>query len=428
MNQRSRKLLSMVVALVMVLGMVASTACAEAGVTITFWEWWSGKEDEYLNSILKDFTAKTGIQVETLPVQDMTKIMTAIAGGTPPDLCGVTSRTQLIEMARNGAALPLDELMARDQVSFDQFLPTVKDAYTIEGKVYGFPFLGFNFGLYCNNKLLKEAGFDHPPKTAEELIEYSKKLTKVDANGNIQQLGIFVDNWMTDKCANELFGAKFFDQKTQQFTLTDPGVIACLQWMRDINAGLDPQAVANFMASCGAGLTADGPFESGRVAMEYNGCWCVAFHQMNVPELDYTTIAMPASKDHPEKAGASMLEYNPYFIPAGSEHPEEAWQLLKWLCTDPGVVAGFADFCANIDHLVTYPEGFQSELFDNPNFKTFSDISQLDVAVPQTVYPHQSECDSLIANAQERLRMDPSLDILATMTALNDELNALIAQ
>ncbi|MDD3409845.1 MAG: ABC transporter substrate-binding protein [Eubacteriales bacterium] len=424
-----KKFLALLLAACMALGMV-SAALADEPVTITFWEWWSGAEDEYLQSILKDFTAETGIVVETLPVQDMTKVMTAIAGGTPPDLCGLTSRAQLIEMARNGAALAIDDYMARDSVTFDTFLPTIKDAYTIDGKVYGFPFLGFNFGLYWNKDLFAEAGLDPetPPQTAEELVEYAHKLTKVDENGKITQLGIPVYNWLTDQCVAELFGGKIYDAEKGEFTLTDPAVIAALQWMRDLYEGLDPQAVADYIASCGAQLTPDGPFESGRIAMDYNGCWCVAFHTTNVPNLNYGTCAMPASKDHPEKAGASMLEYNPYFIPAGCEHPEEAWQLLKWLCTNPTVVAKFADFCANIDHLTVLPEGYTSPLFDNPNFKTFIDLANNDLQVPQMVYPRQSECTARLYTVQEQLRLDPSLDILETMTALNDELNALIHQ
>ena len=426
MKNLARRILLAVVAAVLLLGTFLPCAlAADEPVKLSFWHWWSGPEEQYLLGVLADFTEATGIEVETLPVQDTTKIMTAIAGGTPPDLCMLTNRAQLYEIANNGGALALNAYMDRDGITMDDFLPSVKADYTIDGVVYGLPFLGFNDALFWNKTLFEEAGLDPdtPPTTMEEVAEYARRLTKVE-DGSIVQLGFYPNGFFIYFV--DLFGGKYYDAEQGRFTIDSDECVQTIEWMRSINSDLDPQEVVNFIASCGADLTPDAPFESGRVAMEYNGCWKVAFNAMNVPDLPYGTAAMPASEAHPEAAMSNILEYNPHFVPSGSEHPDEAWALISWLCCDKEVAANFGEFCANFSHLKELPEGFESSLFGDPRFQVFLDLANSENAHSLPLYESANECDALISTAVEELMMYPELDAAQRLGELNDELNAII--
>lgn len=60
---------------------------------------------------------------------------------------------------------------------------------TADGKLMAVPFANSNLLLYYNEDALKEAGFDAPPATWDELAEYTEKLTKKGADGTVERYG-----------------------------------------------------------------------------------------------------------------------------------------------------------------------------------------------------------------------------------------------
>ena len=396
-------------------------------VKLAFWIGWSGQEEAYLRGVLDKYTEKTGVEVETLIVSDSAKIVTAIAGGTPPDLVDLPSLGSLTPIIENGCALDLVPYMERDGITWDLFLPACEEAFVQpDGAVYGLPFLSFNDGLFWNKAMLQEAGLDakNGPATLEELAEYAKALTVLADDGSIERLGFYPNDRF--EYFLPLFGGEVYDDEIGAFVLDSDAAANCIEWMRSINADLDPQAVISFFKSLGADLTPDGGFESGKLAMESNGCWKVAFNTMNVPDLEYGTAAMPPSETCPEAANFNYVGFNPHFIPVGCEHEEEAWQLLKAICCDPMVACEFGEFCANLTHMREVPAEFEGELFKNPNFITFIDMANSDNAHTSPVYPSQNEAVAMIGQVVEELMRDPSLDAHETLTTLNDDLNAMI--
>mgnify|MGYP000253114749 CR=1 FL=1 len=60
-----------------------------------------------------------------------------------------------------------------------------------DGKLLSMPFNSSTPVLYWNKDLFEAAGLDpnKPPATMEEMVEYADKLTKVSADGKIEQIG-----------------------------------------------------------------------------------------------------------------------------------------------------------------------------------------------------------------------------------------------
>ena len=136
-------------------------------------------------------------------VEDPTRFLVSVAGGTPPDVI-FFDRYAVAEWAARGAFEPLDDYIARDYGSVDAmasrfYVPCWQEG-SYRGKVYGIPNSVDNRALYYNKDLLKSAGLVDergeavPPRTWRDLQDYAVKLTRHDADGNITVVG-FAPNY-----------------------------------------------------------------------------------------------------------------------------------------------------------------------------------------------------------------------------------------
>jgi len=395
---------------------------------IVFWHWWAGHEETFLRTIADEYTAKIGAQVELMQIKDYATVLTAISGGTPPDAIMVTAKDQLAELVNSGATYPLDDLIMRDKIDTGIFLDSAINSYKFNGKLHGLPFMGFNDGLFWNKTLFKEAGLDPetPPKTSEEMLEFSRKLTKVDASGNIIQLG-FIPNWPFEHLTGanssyiRMFDGQLFDEVSGKYTTTNEGIVKVLEWMRSFYHGLDPQKVANFVNSAGAYLTPEDLFQTGKVAMAIDGCWSVRFIEA---DIDYGTYTVPVSKNNFYLSGLTTIDYNPHFIPAGSKNIEGAWDFFKFIIMDPEITARFADASANLSQLKKVPTQFTSDLFTNKNYLVFVNAANGPNCVVQKIHPLYNEISTKLFTVQETILRDPNSDIKALLKQVGDEINA----
>ena len=151
-----------------------------------------GSAAALIEKICADFNAENkDIVVEPVYTGNyddtVTKIQTAVQGGTPPDLF-VSLATQRFTMASTGMAMPLDDLIASDDEGksyIDDFLPSFMEDSYVDGKIYSIPFQRSTEILYYNKDKFKEAGLDpeSPPKNWDELLEDAKKLTNDSCYG-----------------------------------------------------------------------------------------------------------------------------------------------------------------------------------------------------------------------------------------------------
>jgi ABC-type sugar transport system, periplasmic component len=74
-------------------------------------------------------------------------------------------------------------------VSKDTFYEQMQRACTFEGEMVAVPFANSVPMLYYNVEMLKEAGYDAPPETMDELIEYVKALTVIK-DGKVERYGL----------------------------------------------------------------------------------------------------------------------------------------------------------------------------------------------------------------------------------------------
>ena len=263
---------------------------------------------------------------------DPQKLMTAIAGGSPPDVM-YQNRFAVSGWAARGAFMPLNDLIARDHIDTSDLYPACLNEATYRGKVYAIPYDTDCRALYYNRDLFRDAGLDpdRPPRTWTELLDYAITLTKRDSRGRLKRIG-FIPNhgnsWLYFYGWQN--GGEFMSPDGKRCTLNDPKIVEALEWIThayDVMGGRR-EVVSGFESSFVTGETSADPFMIGKVAMKIDGDWFLNFIARYKPDLDFGVAPAPVPEGRPYitwSGGFSLV------IPVGAKHPDEAWEFIKWM-------------------------------------------------------------------------------------------------
>jgi len=102
-----------------------------------------------------------------------------VAGAQVPTMFQVYM-TDPMKYIDSGVAADLTDVLTAAGVT-DIFNKDIINLATKDSKVYAIPYNAYGMGLGYNIKMLKDAGFDKPPATWDELRTMAKKLTNRDA-------------------------------------------------------------------------------------------------------------------------------------------------------------------------------------------------------------------------------------------------------
>ena len=169
----------------------------------------------------------------------MTKAMTAMKGGQPPQLSVLLS-TDVFTLMDENAIVPMDGLVD-DKAWFKEFYPAFMANGQIDGKTWSIPFQRSTIVLYWNKDAFKEAGLDpeKPPANWDEMASMAAKLVKKDASGNVTRWGIEIPTtgyayWMLQALAIEN-GQKLMNEPGTEVYLTAPKTVAALDYWVDLS-------------------------------------------------------------------------------------------------------------------------------------------------------------------------------------------------
>ncbi|ABX31445.1 extracellular solute-binding protein family 1 [Petrotoga mobilis SJ95] len=182
---------------VMFLFMVSLLSVLSFPVTIEFWHAMSGDRIALIEDIVSDFEEaypdiKVNAQYSGSYPETLNKLIAGVQSGNAPHIVQIYEiGTRL--MIDSGVIVPVQDLLDQDD-SYDVgvLLEPILNYYKVDGKLYSMPFNSSTALLYYNKTLFEEAGLDpnRPPQTYEELLEYSRILTKKDSRGNTVQYGL----------------------------------------------------------------------------------------------------------------------------------------------------------------------------------------------------------------------------------------------
>ena len=291
---------------------------------------------ENLPATARRFTEQTGIDVEvTLTViPEMWELMErSFSGEDPPfDLVGVDDLL-LVQAARAGHVVPLNDLIAADGYVLDDFPQAAIDSVSDRGQIWGLPY------CFVSNVLIYRADlFERHsiavPETLDELTAAAVAVQDAErADGNDDFYGIAIRGapncglnfWIIGSSWGPSFGARWYDEDGRP-TLATPELIGAVEHYVDMvrRAGPPESPTRDFMdcmAAYGAGRAAMTIEPANEASILYDEGGAVA--------EGTRTALLPVGPLGTRHVG---LYTPPYAIPSKAAFKKEAWELAKFLC------------------------------------------------------------------------------------------------
>jgi multiple sugar transport system substrate-binding protein len=260
-------------------------------------------------------------------------LMTAIAGGEPPDVARI-SRQWVASFAARGGLECIDDYIKRDKIDLSIYFPGAIGECKYRGKMYAMPFNTDVHPLYYNRTMFKENGLnpDKPPKTWKELEEYAKKLTKIEGGKPVTMGFIPTFGNVHFVCYYWQTGGDLFTPDRMKVAFNNDKALMTLQWIVDFvnNICGGAKIVDGFKAAManpttGADMWA---FMNNKLAMMIGVCTPIVTFQQYAPNLDYDIVLPPIP---PGGKQVTLMEGFGFVIPKGVKNKDAAWEFLKWM-------------------------------------------------------------------------------------------------
>mgnify|MGYP000899881916 CR=1 FL=1 len=311
----------------------AASEAPKKKVEIQFWNPFTGDGATHLDSVMAKFNeSQNEISVKTLSNQDSQKQLTAISGGSAPDLV-ITYWNNIGPWSAAGAVRQLDDLIQRDGYDTTQIIPAALDRMKVDGKVYGFPIsMSMANKLLYNRKMFEDAGITAPPETLEEMFDIAKKLTQKDDKGNIVQMGFIPDYpWIDNVFWPIIFGGSWVDSNGK-LTANQKANVDSIAYQAQYYKEFGEDAIAKFKSGMGGLETPQDPILTGKLAMMIG--WENWYVKKRGEGKEIGVAPFPYPQAHPELKGSGMVSPVAMFIPAKAKHPEESWKVIQYLVSE----------------------------------------------------------------------------------------------
>jgi putative chitobiose transport system substrate-binding protein len=255
------------------------------------------------------------------------RILAGVAAGNPPEAVQLNS-TQILELAQQGALLPLDDLISSAQRRLYQ--DRALAPFTYEGKLYALPDYASTRIIAFNTDILRRAGLDasNPPRTIPGIIEWAKQIKDRAGVYGFAPLIANVDFLKTFQEA----GLPIFSADRKRAVFNSPAHVALLQQYVDLRRrDYFPEDVmrrgftaAYELYTAGRlGILIVGPQFMPRLERDNNAIW-------------KTTVVAPHPVGPGQVVQASTFAYA---IPKGARDPKRATELVLWLTSDDNQLA-----------------------------------------------------------------------------------------
>lgn len=356
---------------------------------------------------------------------DGQRLLTAIAGGVPPDLM-MFDRFAIPEWAARGALTELSPFLAAqdakdpDRIDLSQYYPWTieegsyrKPGTTEKAGIYGIPVTVDCRLLFSNASQLRQAGMvdpatgePRPPRTWEELRDVANRLTIRDkSTGNLVRLG-FAPNvgnsWLYMYAWQA--GGDLLSKDGTRVTFDTPPVRRALRFITDLFDDLGGVTkVDAFESSFQEGGPLD-PFLTGKLSLKIDHTFALQQMINWKPDMDFITSPAPIPADR-LAAGKKPITWSGGFsfvIPAGAKQAAGAFKLLQFLTSHRTYMS-----LQQSDREAMAAEGRLYLPTPHPNRHFFEEIEQKWVSGDPSVPPRIKQAYAVIKQMLPEAKIRP---------------------
>ncbi len=331
--------------------------------------WGMGLEGDRLKDIVKFYQEENPdakIEIQSIPWgMAHEKMITAFAGERTPDLCQFGT-TWIPEFVTLEALEPLDTYIANSElIGEENYYPGSWQTAQIDDAIYGIPWYVDTRVLFYRKDLLSEIGYDHAPRTWDELLKISRELTVKDAEGNYSRYGLALPavDWMVLCMFLWSNGGNILSPEGEVI-INSPENLESLEFY----ANFFTQGMAS--RSIQGGVSLYNNFKTGLVPMFIGGSWMLEDIHSHVPEIDGQWMVAVLPK---KKTSTSFVGGSNWCIFEDSQKKEEAWKFIEFM-SRPDIQIKWYQLTTD---LPTRKEAWENEFFDDkPMVKVFGEQLQ----------------------------------------------------
>lgn len=347
-------------------------------------QWWTPNWDEKESrEMAEEFeTANPGIKVDLVVTDWETykdKITTAISASGAPELFTILL-TDVKPFAEKGLLQPLSGMGKEAGINYDDFIKPALDITSLDGQVYGVPFRYDGSGIYYNVEMLKAAGYEDFPKTWDEMVDMSKKLS-----GD----GKYAFAWPLGNQANAVtrfvqqlytYGGDVLNEEENKCFLDSQEAVKALSNIADsIKDGYASPSSMEIDNTKMRDL-----FGTGQLAFNFSGPFDVDSLKADYPDLKWKTAVIPGN-------GMGCTTANGWCVSMAknSKHTEAAAKFLAYITTPENQARLTDSFPAS-------KTAIQYEKYSSEELKPFAE--QLENSRPEPTYTSWAEMEPVIYN------------------------------
>ncbi len=346
--------------------------------TITWWQFWTDTQIRpVITEIIAEFEAENpewNVEIIDLTWADgHDKIAVALSAKSGPDIIELGS-DWIAEFATTGHLADISGAVADIKNQYLMWQPV-----TIDGAVYGFPWILGTRVLFANTDLLEQAGFDSTwsPRTWSDLLEAAAEINEIDRD---------TYGFASNAAEKHRLYKKFlpFLWSAGGQVLSDDGATAML------DSKQAHTALEYYIALCRTGITdtqrrLEDAFLDSRIGFVISGDWLLKRLTNEKPGFPFATFIIPGPNGPEGSVSFAGGEY--LVVNERSDKKDAAVALIKHICSP----ANQLKFCkANQTANPSSIDAARDPFFtSNPHFLTFAsqiNSARMTPSHPQWVY------------------------------------------
>jgi multiple sugar transport system substrate-binding protein len=374
----------------------------------------SPERTETLKSIVGKFEAAnpgTKVEITSLPWNEaFQKFATMVSAGEIPDVVEMPD-TWLSLYANNGMLESLEPYIAKWEYTSGLTDRALELGRYVNNTAYMLPYGFYLRAMFYNKKLLAEAGVTEPPKTMDEFVADSEKVSKIQGKYGYCMRGGpgGLNGWMI--FAASMAGSNKYFNEDGTSTMNSPGWGKGIAWMVDLyKKGLAPKDSVNW----GFNEVVAG-FYSGTCAfLDQDPDALIAIADRMKPD-DFGVTPLPKG---PDGKSFPTIGYAGWSMMSATQNKDLSWKLIATLEAPEGNV----EWNKKIGALPIHKAAEKDPFYAGDQFKGwFAELADKDV-VPTVMPTYLEEFayfkDSLaIKTSEQALLGDISADDLASQWA-----------
>ncbi|MCD8367649.1 MAG: sugar ABC transporter substrate-binding protein [Clostridiales bacterium] len=394
-------------------------------VTIT-WALWDYDSTAYWSALKEGYeSTHEGVTIEVIDLGStdyMTQLATQLAGGNSElDVVSIKDIPGYSNLINLGLLEAMNDNLAIDEADFNGVLEQLT---ADDGNYYAVPFRSDFWVLYYNKDIFDAAGIDYPTNdmTMEEYDALARELTSGEGSEKIY--GTHYHTWRSDVT---LFGIL-----DGEHTIIDGEYDFLTDYYNLVLSEQEDGICMDYGELKTSGLHYSAAFENGQAAMCPMGSWFIATLQTynseaeanGVDEVNFGIVKYP----HPDgvEAGTTLGTVTSLGVNTNSENKEAAIDFVNWCASSEGadIMASTGSFPAvstdDTVSIISATEGFPS---DESSLEALNTVA---VYLEMPLSSYASEIETIL-NTEHDAIMTGAETVEEGIANMNEQVQAILA-